>query len=357
MPDLLTSAGLWDGVEAPDALIEPVPFVDPDAWTYTKRTAVFDTAGDVVHEPLPMKGAEVDGFVARAFAESAAHAGLPPSADAPPGVLIALSGGRDSLAMSYLLAKCLPPGHRDSLRAVTVQAISPPQDVQTAVEACASLGIAHTVVPETDIVEQHGLAVPVVEALQAVLDTCGQHAAISVCHMLMRSAVERTARDQSITTVALGLHNEDLMASLVRSFMTGIPLGESVMRMRWGDFIFAYPLWGITKKELTLYLMATAPPHARQGAPSLYDRGNDSRDINYLMADSLQTLLPESSLHFFVGYERLITNMRGSAVAFVRCRNCGATIRLVPSFESPELCVACDHLRAVGCLESRPRHG
>jgi len=141
-------------------------------------------------------------------------------------------------------------------------------------------------------------------------------------------------------------------------FVNGVPFGESFYQKTWGPFNFIYPLWGITKKELTIYLDVVAPKrHGSQGNPATFDRGGHSRDIQYFIADSLQTLWPGFSYHAFEGYQKLFSEAN-IAIKYQKCRNCQGLYVVDKECEegqsqSENICYLCKLLLETNQLEER----
>ncbi|QQY14165.1 hypothetical protein JMX53_07320 [Cutibacterium avidum] len=262
---------------------------------------------------------------------------------------LALSGGRDSLALLYLLSRTRTRTGVGPLTSITVQTIAVDHDVQIAIEACEGLEIDQSIVHSDELAEYFSLNVSVEAALQRILQTYGQDSAIAACHMFMRTGVERRARELGIKQVGFGLHNEDLLASLIRSLVSGISFGTSMYHKRWGKFDYVYPLWSISKKELTLYLECVAPPfHSSQGSPSLFDRGGHGRDIQYFVGDSIQTIWPGFSLHAFSGYERMMKSFIDLR-KYEECSVCGGTYAAIEDYEMNGTCQLCKFTEQLGC--------
>lgn len=201
-------------------------------------------------------------------------------------ILLALSGGRDSLALLYLLQRNkekLPPFN---LVGVTVaDSAADKADVLVAKEAMANLGVNDYTVLDIQYLNQtmkykHGFQ----NAIDKALSVGGRGRSIAMWHCVMRANVERFARERGIHKITFGYQHEDLFASLLRCYTIGDIFGGSVQKKQWGDFTLISPLWTVTKKELTIYLELVAPKHhSKQGSPTDYDRGDHNRDINYFM--------------------------------------------------------------------------
>src|SRR3989338_5240865 len=243
-------------------------------------------------------------------------------------ICLALSGGRDSLALLYLLGRNRHRLPNFKLVGVTVaDSAASFEDVDRATEAVKILGLEdYTILPIEYVNQTMHYKRGFRNAIETALQNGGRGRSIATWHCVMRANVEKFARERNINKLASGYHYEDLMSSVFRTYTLGVLFGESVQRKTWGDFTIVSPLWTITKKELTIYLEQIAPPkHSKQGSPTDYDRGDHNRDINYFMADLLSACYPALGFSFFESLEQLNKNMGYKKPTFFQCRNCGIT--------------------------------
>ncbi len=63
-----------------------------------------------------------------------------------------------------------------------------------------------------------------------------------------------------------------------------------------------FPLFRITKKELTLYLEIVAPELNRQGTPGRFTTGPQERSMAYAITDHLHDLWPGIDYYVFEAY-------------------------------------------------------
>jgi len=341
LPDFLSELRLWPLAG------EQEPPESPDDALYAKRMLWFDESGQARLDSASLGRDEYAAFLEDYFVGGILDKELIEEGDK---VGLALSGGRDSLSLLYLLSRTRDRLPDFEISGVTVEGLSKPLDLEIASEACANVGMPHGFVAEERIQELFDLSGSMEEALEAIFQSFGIGQTINAVHAFMRTGVEHHFKERGVQKIAFGLHNEDLLASLIRTIVDAYPFGESFYKKGWGDFEFIYPLWPITKKELTIYLEVVAPrKHNSQGSPTPYDRGGWNRDIQYFLADSMQTLWPGFSFHAFEGYQRLMAKMI-STVKSQQCTHCGATHIWDPTVEQQvgSRCYLCHMLAEVG---------
>jgi tRNA(Ile)-lysidine synthase TilS/MesJ len=279
------------------------------------------------------------GYVEEVFLQSCAeHDVLPRSGP----VVMGLSGGRDSVALLTLLERtrdriALPP-----MTAVTVTGLpdwEEPATFSAAVASCAGLGIDHVVVPAEEISQLFRLRVPLATALNTVVAGEDASHTMLITHHVMRRMVEITAERLGGRTIALGLNSDDLVATMLTWFTTGFQMGAIPVR-RIGSLFYTFPLYRITKKELTLYLELIAPERNRQGAPGRFTTGPGERSLVYSVTDHLYDLWPGVDYYLFHAFEK----MRRYTIdeEHRACRVCGGSYLVLPGRSNPaDLCDVC----------------
>lgn len=255
-------------------------------------------------------------------------------------VVIGLSGGRDSVSFLKLLERTrdrLPPF---SMTAVTITGLpdwDEPATFKAAQDACEGLGIAQRVVTGEEVEEVFRLRVPLVEAMTKVLASERGSTVMIIAHHILRRMLERAAETEEATSVAFGLNADDLVASLVTWYTSGFQMGGIPVREVAGRRFF-FPLYRITKKELTLYLEFVAPELNRQGTPGRFTTGPQERSMAYAITDHLYDLWPGIDYYLFDAFE----TMRQYAMPMEEsvCQICRCTYLLQPGFPNPSKC--CD---------------
>lgn len=261
-------------------------------------------------------------------------------------ILLALSGGRDSLALLYLLQRNRERLPNFTLVGVTVaDSAADKADIIVAKEAMANLGVDdYTILDNAYLNKTMNYKNSFDHAINKALSVGGRGRSIAMWHCVMRANVERFARERGIQKIAFGYQHEDLLASVLRCYTIGDIFGQSAAKKQWGDFTLISPLWMVTKKELTIYLEIIAPKsHSKQGSPTDFDRGDHNRDITYFIADLLSSVHPGFGYLMFNGLEEMHKNFSIKEPDYLRCNNCGITYNNVLLQGQEINTVFCDH--------------
>lgn len=306
---------------------------------YTK-SVLFDNDGDleVCSERFDESG--FINYIEQVFIHSILDNGLF-SSDS--GAVVGLSGGRDSVAFLKLLErtkKNLPPLN---FKAVTVTGLpdwEEPMTFGAAKMSCKALGAEHIIVDSGSIDEVFNLSRPFIEVMKRIAASKRHNIVMVITHHIMRRMIEIEAEKANISTVVLGLNSDDLVASLITWFTSGFQMG-SIPKRRIGHFNYVFPLYRITKKELTLYLELVAPELNRQGSPGKFTTGPEERSLAYAITDHLYDLWPGIDYYLFKAFE----NMQEFMIPrqHEKCANCGASILKLSHKENVNvLCDVCD---------------
>jgi tRNA(Ile)-lysidine synthase TilS/MesJ len=157
---------------------------------------------------------------------------------------------------------------------------------------------------------------------------------------VLRRMLEQVAQRRGAGTVAFGLNADDLVASMVTWYTTGFRMGGIPIRDI-GKLRYIFPVYRITKKELTLYLELVAPDLNRQGTPGRFTTGTDERSLSYAMADHLYGLWPGVDYYLFSAYEMMQRYM--FPLVEQTCRICEGVYLVQEGVPNPtDLCDVCD---------------
>ncbi|KEQ11752.1 tRNA lysidine(34) synthetase [Endozoicomonas numazuensis] len=346
LPEYCRTLRLWE-----DGSVEATP--ENSESVYTKNVLWFNDSGICDLKETQFNKEEFIQYVNDMFVQGVMDKSLIKEGGS---IVLALSGGRDSLALLYLLRinKDRLPKHH--IIGVTVaETVAAPEDMKRAKEAITNLDVTdYTILPLEYVNETMRFKNGFGTAIEKVLTTEGRGHSITLWHHVMRSCIERFARERGVFNISFGYHFEDLLASVFRSYTLGTLIGETAPIRTWGEFTHVSPLWTITKKELTLYLNFVAPEtHSKQGSPTDYDRGDHNRDINYFMTDLLSSVWPGLGFNMFESLERLTDNYAIKQPRFDTCENCNITYTHaygedVDQRKYKHVCNHCSHLIEVG---------
>lgn len=310
---------------------------------YTK-SVLFDTNGALEQRREQFDEAGFLQYVEEAFVQSLTRQ---QQQVVRPGdsIVIGLSGGRDSVAYLTLLERTRGRLPEVNMTAVTITGLpdwEEPATFAAARESGKRLGIEHVIVTAEDVERVLRLKKPFVEAMNEVVAGEGSHLTMVIGHQVLRRMLEEEAKARGADTVAFGFNADDLVASLVTWFTTGFRMGGIPVR-EIGGMRYIFPLYRITKKELTLYLELVAPELNRQGTPGRFTTGPDERSMSYAVTDHLFDLWPGIDYYLFSSFENMQRYMFPMAEA--TCRICGGVyLQQEGVSNAPDLCDVCDFL-------------
>jgi len=303
------------------------------------KSVVFDESGQLEVQTEDMDEGQFVDYIEQIFASAVTDHGLL-AADA--AAVVGLSGGRDSVAFLKLLERCADRIGRFPLTAVTVTGLPDWEEPATfgAARAVAeSLGVQQVLVDKEAIRETFQLRRDFHDVMQDVVGGQSRQMVMVITHHVMRRMVEIEGVRRGVDTVALGLNADDLFATIVTWITSGFTMGGIPSR-EIGKLRYVFPLFRITKKELTLYLEIVAPELNRQGTPGRFTTGPGERSMAYAITDHLYDLWPGIDYYVFDAY-RSITERFGP-VSHDECRICGAAYLPQPGVHNPKaLCDVC----------------
>ncbi len=275
---------------------------EPDP-VYTK-SVLFDTDGALERRSEQL---DADGFVAyveETFVQSIVGKQVVRSGDS---IVVGLSGGRDSVAYLTLLERTghrLPPARLTAVTIVGLPDWEEPATFAAAREAGRRLGVEQVIVDAADVERVFRLRGRFVDAMNEIVAGEGSHLTMVIGHQVLRRMLEVQARERGADAVAFGFNADDLVASMVTWFTSGFRMGGIPAR-EIGGMRYVFPLYRVTKKELTLYLELVAPELNRQGAPGRFTSGPDERSMSYAVADHLFDVWPGIDYYLFSAYENM----------------------------------------------------
>ena len=305
---------------------------------YTK-TILFDQDGSLEHRSEQLDEKAFVTYVEETFVQSILARDVLRQGD---HVVVGLSGGRDSVAYLKLLERTGDRLPRVDMTAVTITGLpdwEEPATFAAARAAGAALGIEQVIVTAEDVERVFKLKKPFVEAMNSVVAGDMSHFNMIVGHQVLRRMLESEARGRAAGVVAFGFNADDLVASLVTWFTSGFRMGGIPVR-EIGGLRFVFPLYRITKKELTLYLELVAPELNRQGTPGRFTTGTDERSMAYAVTDHLYELWPGIDYYLFESFQTMQRYMFPTVERTCRC--CEGVYLVQEGVPNPaDLCDVC----------------
>lgn len=302
---------------------------------YTKKV-MFDVSGALEHRCEQLDADSFVQYVEEAFVQSYVMS-------ARERVVIGLSGGRDSVAFLTLLERTRDRLPDIDMTAVTITGLpdwEEPATFAAARESGARLGVEQVIVTAADVERVFRLRVPFVEAMNSVVAGEGAHLTMVIGHQVLRRMLEEDATARGAGTVAFGFNADDLVASMITWYTSGFRMGGIPAR-EIGGLRYVFPLYRITKKELTLYLELVAPELNRQGTPGRFTTGPDERSMSYAVTDHLFDLWPGVDYYLFSAFENMQRYMFPMVES--KCRYCGGVYLLQEGLPNAvDVCDVCD---------------
>jgi tRNA(Ile)-lysidine synthase TilS/MesJ/sulfur carrier protein ThiS len=304
------------------------------------KTVLFDTMGALERRTEQFDAAGFVNYVEETFVRSVLTHGVMRAGDR---VVVGLSGGRDSVAYLTLLERT-----RDRLPAIDMTAVTitglpdweEPATFAAARESGERLGVHQVIVTSEDVERVFKLKGPFVDAMNGIVAGEGAHLTMVIGHQVLRRMLEVEARARGAGVIAFGFNADDLVATMVTWLTSGYRMGSIPVR-EIGEMRYVFPLYRITKKELTLYLELVAPELNRQGTPGRFTTGPDERSMSYAITDHLFELWPGIDYYLFAAFQNMQRYMFPLLEA--TCRGCGAVYLLQEGASNPpDLCDVCD---------------
>ena len=248
-------------------------------------------------------------------------------------IAVALSGGKDSTVLLYVLNKIFRDRKDLELLAITIdEGISGYREhtLKHAVKLTGELGIRHEI---RSFEEGFGTTLD---------DLAGtkEQAACTLCGVLRKNLLNRTARELGASKLAVGHNLDDEAQTILMNYLRG-----DVDRLRRmspgmvqpGLILRIKPLRSIPEKEVALYGFLNELPVSIDECPYA---GEALRNEIREMINNYEIKHPGTKYSLLGGFDAISLALRPSDTRIVQCRKCGE-----PSSE--ELCKTC---RLIGGL-------
>ncbi len=231
-------------------------------------------------------------------------------------VAVALSGGKDSTVLLYVLHKIFNERPDIELKAITIdEGIKGYREntLEHAIKLTHELGISHTIV---SFKEGFGITLDELAAKK-------EHAACTLCGVLRKNLLNRAARGLGAGKLATGHNLDDEAQTILMNYLRGdtdrlkrmspgITQPGLVMRIK--------PLRSIPEKEVALYGFLNNLPVSTDECPYAGEAlRNEIREI----INNYEVRHPGTKYSLLGGFDEIAPLMRPMTTQVVQCEKCG----------------------------------
>ncbi len=236
----------------------------------------------------------------------------------PGTIAVALSGGKDSSALLYLLHTILAPNRKIKILAITVdEGISGyrAKTIENASNLASSLGIEHTIVSFEDAFGR---------TLDDLLETTA-HPPCSLCGALRKNLLNRTAKKLGASYLAIGHNLDDEAQTIIINHLRGdirrlVRLSHA--RVQPGLVPRIKPLRRVPENEVAAYAGAVGLPICPKACPYV---GEAYRLGVRVFLSEFEEKHPGTRHGIVRGFDRMVGALLNTypRAALVPCRICG----------------------------------
>lgn len=231
-------------------------------------------------------------------------------------IAVALSGGKDSIALLYILHKLFQNRPDLELLAITIdEGIEGYRNrtLDIAVKLTGELGIGHTV---RSFKDEFGVTLD-------GLTMKKEHAACTLCGVLRKNLLNKAARELGAIKLATGHNLDDEAQTILMNYMRG-----DVDRMKRlsaatvqpGMVMRIKPLRSIPEKEVALYALLNNLPVSTDECPYA---GEALRNEIREMINNYEVKHPGTKYSLLGGFDAISEALRPACKQVVQCSRCG----------------------------------
>ncbi len=262
-------------------------------------------------------------------------------------ILLAVSGGKDSLAMIYLLSKVHP---LDRMFAITVvegvEGYERSHEIKVSAKIASEVGIEYEVVKAKDVI---GFSVK--DLVEASSRKSIDVSPCTFCGVIRRRVINVYARSRGFTKVATAhtLNDE------VQTALLNILRGDTMRLIQWHPRSIPHspllikrvkPLRRIYEYEIAAYAYLKGIPLQSEQCPYLLSRPTVRARLKPMMLEYEQTS-PGSLMKFLDllddALKPLVEKVNRSNIALPVCEKCGE-----PTAPGRRLCRVCEFIKSLG---------
>jgi uncharacterized protein (TIGR00269 family) len=242
-------------------------------------------------------------------------------------IAVALSGGKDSIALLFILHKMFRNRPDIELTAITIdEGIHGYREhtLSHAINLTAELGISHTI---RSFKEDFGITLD-------ELTKRNEHAACTLCGVLRKNLLNKAAREMGADKIATGHNLDDEAQTIMMNFLRGDV--DRIRRMlpgtrQHGLVMRIKPMRSIPEKEAALYGFLNNLPVSIDECPYA---GEALRNEIREMINNYEVKHPGTKYSLLGGFETICPELHPLKTRIVKCEKCSE-----PSSET--LCKTC----------------
>jgi uncharacterized protein (TIGR00269 family) len=231
-------------------------------------------------------------------------------------IVVALSGGKDSIALLYILHKIFKDRPDLEIIALTIDEGIKGYRANTlshAIKLTNDLGIKHSI---RSFDEEFGITMDALVIKK-------EHAACTLCGVLRKNVLNKAARELGADKIAIGHNLDDESQTILMNYMRGDM--DRLRRMLPGSIQPGMvprikPLRSIPEKEVALYGFLNDLPLSMDECPYAGDAlRNEIREI----INNYEIRHPGTKYSLLGGFETISQTLRPNVTEIFKCDKCG----------------------------------
>ncbi len=245
-------------------------------------------------------------------------------------IAVALSGGKDSIALLFVLHKIFQNRKDIELHAITIdEGIKGYREytIPYAIELTQELGIPHTIVT---FQKEFGITLD-------ELNRKKEYKACTLCGVLRKYLLNRTARELEADKLATGHNLDDEAQTILMNYLRGDVNRLRRARAPQQGMVFRIkPLRSIPEKEVALFVLLNNLPLSTEECPYAKEAlRNEIRE----MINNYEVRHPGTKYSLLKGFDTISQALQQDGMRVMPCQRCGE-----PS--SNAVCMACRFLES-----------